>query len=1036
MKRIIQFSIQNKLAIWLLTILVVAGGMYAGTRMKMETLPNINAPVATITTSYPGATPEEISDKITQPIEKRVKSLPGVKTVRSTTALNMSSIQVEYDDFGQDMDQAVEDLRNAIDKISLPENIEKPEVAKVSLNDFPILALSVSGENQSLEKLSKSVKESLVQKLEDINGVYSVEISGQQVEEIHLKYKEDQLKKYGLTADNLTQLIQNSNLSSPVGTFVIDKKRRSVVVDGHASKLEDLKKLKIPATGAPAGGNTTTLTHSTKTPVVELQQLVDFQDVKESKSISHTDGKDSVSISIVKASDANTVEVVKAIQKEIKQFEEDHDGFDVATTFDQAKPIQDSVQTMLEKALLGALFAIIIIMAFLRDIRSTVIAVISIPLSLLMAFLVLNQMGITLNVMTLGAMTVAIGRVVDDSIVVIENIYRRFHLSRETRTGKELIIEATRQMFIPILSSTIVTIAVFLPLGLVSGAVGQIFYPFAITIVCALLASLLIAITVVPMMAHIFFRKRPKKTDDGKASVSRFANSYKRILNWSLDHKGITFSLAILLLIGSLFLVPVIGVSFLPADEEKNLMLTYNPVPGDTLDDVKKIADHAEDYFERNRDVETIDYTVGSNNPMNPTANNQILFVVKYEDDFKNFDEEKEKALRDLRAITTKGEWKFQSMGPHGDNNSLNLQVYGDDLKEIQPIVNKIKKLVEDKDEFDNVDTSISDAFDQYTLAVDHNKLSQYGLTVGQVAQRLSVSGEKPVLTTIEKDGKNLDVSLAGNQTDFKNIDELQKQKLTTPTGEEITLKDVTKVVTGKAPQTVTRLNNDLFAEITAKIKTKDIGKANADIKKEIDDLDLPSGVRVEFGGAQEQINESFSQLGVAMLAAIGIVYFILVVTFGGGLAPLAILFSLPFAVIGGLFALFVTGETISVSALIGALMLIGIVVTNAIVLIDRVIRQQNEGLSIREALLEAGVTRLRPILMTAIATVFALLPLAIGMENGGGLISKGLGVTVVGGLISSTLLTLLVVPIVYETFVNFRSRKKNKQAIQTTTES
>lgn len=1006
--------------------MVIFAGMYAGTKMKMEMLPNINAPVVTITTIYPGASPQEVADKVTEPIENSIRNASGVGTVLSTSAANISSIQIEYSDYRQDMDKAVEDLKAMVDKVSLPTNIEQPEIAKININAFPVIALSVSGENQSLEKLTKAVEEGLVPELKGIEGVYSVEIAGQQVEEVELSWKQTALKQYGLSPDTVIQTLEQANLSAPLGLYTIDKKQKSVLIDGKATTLDDLKKIKIPVVPNPSAPQMM----GSRSADLELQDVAELKVVRQSESISRTDGNDSIGIQVVKTNDANTVEVVNAIKAEADEFEENNHGYHVASTFDQGKPIEDSVNTMVEKALLGAIFAVIIILAFLRDIRSTIIAVVSIPLSLLMALLVLHQMDISLNIMTLGALTVAIGRVVDDSIVVIENIYRRLKLPTEKMRGKALIQSSTYEMFIPIFSSTIVTIAVFLPLGLVTGPVGELFMPFAVAVVCALLASLLVAVTLVPMMSHSFFGKQLAKmgteeaTQPVKEKKDRIAQFYKRVLTWSLNHKLITFGSAVLLLVASLFLIPVIGVSFLPSEEEKTLMVTYNPPAGDTVEDVEKLAERVDGYFSDKRDIEMVQYTVGGENPLNPTANNQALFNVKYREDTVDFTEKKNDVIRDMRAISSRGEWSLQDVSSMGGNNQLNLYIYGEDLKTIQPTVSEITKILNDHNDFKEIDNSLSESYDQFRLAVDHKKLSQYGLTVGQIAQYLSINGQQTPLTTVQEKAKELEVYVASNTSTYQDINALLDQKVTTPMGQEVALKEVVKVHNEKAPTTVNKRNDDLYAEVSAEIKTKDVSKATADIQKEIDDLELPNGVEVEFGGVSEDINESFSQLGLAMLAAIAIVYFILVLTFGGGKAPFAILFSLPFAVIGGLVGLLVSGETISVSAMIGALMLIGIVVTNAIVLIDRVINKEKEGLPTREALIEAAMTRVRPILMTALATVGALIPLAIGMENGG-LISKGLGVTVIGGLISSTLLTLVIVPIVYEVLMKKRNRKK-----------
>ncbi len=763
-----------------------------------------------------------------------------------------------------------------------------------------------------------------------------------------------------------------------------------------------------------------------KVPTVQLSDIADIKLIGKAESISRTNGQESIGLQVVKTADANTVDVVNAVKDQVKTFKKELDGVEIISTFDQGEPIEDSVSTMLNKALFGAVFAVIIILLFLRDIKSTVISVVSIPLSLLIAILLLKQMDITLNIMTLGAMTVAIGRVIDDSIVVVENIYRRMSLKGEVLKGKELIREATKEMFIPIMSSTIVTIAVFLPLGLVQGMIGELFLPFALTIVFALLASLLVAVTIVPMLAHTMFKKGVGKNKHTE-KPSRLANWYKGVLNWSLNHKIITSLLAIGMLVGSLFLVPLIGVSFLPSDEEKMVMATFKPDPGQTEEEVNKIAQDAEEYFQGRKGADTIQYSVGGENPMSPGSTNNAIFYVQYSDDTENFSEEKENVIKDLQASTDTGEWASQDFSASAGSNKIVVYVYGETLKEIEPVVKDVQSLMEEKKDFKKVDSSISESYDEYSFVADQEKLSQLGLTAGQIAMELGQTRQRPVLTTIEKDGEDVNVYVDVEKKSYESIEDLTKKTIKSPLGMEVPIKDVVEVKEGKTSDTVSRRDGKVFAQVSGELKTDDVSKASADIQKELKDFDLPSGVTVDMGGVTKDIQESFTQLGLAMLAAIAIVYLILVITFGGGLAPLAILFSLPFTVIGALVGLLIAGETISISSMIGALMLIGIVVTNAIVLVDRVINKEKAGLSTREALLEAGATRLRPILMTAIATIGALFPLALGLE-GSGLISKGLGVTVIGGLTSSTLLTLVVVPIVYEILMKIKGKVTRRQ--------
>jgi hydrophobic/amphiphilic exporter-1 (mainly G- bacteria), HAE1 family len=1040
MKKIIQFSLKNKFAVWLLTIIITIAGLYSGMNMKLETIPNINTPLVSVMTVYPGATPQQVADKVTEVIETRVENLDGVTAVSSSSFQNASSIQIEYD-FDKDMDKAQSEVKEALSNLELPEGVQTPKVSRLSFSAFPVISLSITNKKQSLDELTKTAEKDIIPELEGIEGVASVQISGQQLKEVDLKFDESKLKQYGLSEDTVKNIIKASNVTMPLGLYTFNDTEKSVVVDGNVTTIDDLKSLKVPvvptvsgqaSTGMPGGQSSPNMTvgqsQQTKLPAaiptVQLKDIASVEVTGKAESISRTNGQESIGVQVVSAQNANTVDVVNLVKAKLKTLEKQHDGLKVTPIFDQGKPIEESVSTMLNKAIFGAIFAMVIILLFLRNFRTTIISVISIPLSLLIAILLLKQMNITLNMMTLGAMTVAIGRVIDDSIVVIENIFRRMSLKNEKLSGKELIVEATREMFMPIMSSTIVTIAVFLPLGLVKGPVGEMFLPFALTIVFSLLASLLVAITVVPMMAHSLFSKGVsiKHVQDGERP-GKLASGYKRVLNWALNHKLITFGLAILALVGSLFLVPVIGVSFLPSDEQKMVVATYKPEPGQTLEDVTRIANNAEKYFENRKGVKTIQFSVGGENPMNPGESNSAMFYVEYKSDTKNFDSETEKVIKDLKKRTNKGEWASQNFSGMGSSNALSFNVYGDKMEDIEPVVNKIDSILKKNKSLRNAKTSISDTYEEYSLVANQDKLSQLGLTAAQIGMELAGNGGRQVLTTIQNDGKDMNVYVEAPKDKYRDIQDFTNKTIKSPLGMEVPIKDVIDIKKGHTSDTITRRDGRIYASASAEIKTKDVRKVSADVQKEVNKLKLPSNVDVKIGGVTEDINKSFTQLGLAILAAIAIVYLVLVITFGGGLAPLAILFSLPFTIIGGLLGLLISGETLSVSAMIGALMLIGIVVTNAIVLIDRVIHKENDGLPTREAILEAAGTRLRPILMTAIATIGALIPLAIGME-GSGLISKGLGVTVIGGLTSSTVLTLLIVPIVYETLMKLKRKR------------
>ncbi|MHA6532656.1 efflux RND transporter permease subunit [Paenibacillus sp. BAC0078] len=1062
MKSLINFSLRNKFAIWLLTIIIVFAGLYSGLTMKQETLPNISIPYLSITTIYPGAAPEGVVNDVSKPLEQKLRNVDGVKTLTSNSLENASSITIEFD-YGTNLDNATAAVREALNEVTLPDNVQKPQISRFSLSSLPVISLSLSDSSGNLEELTRIAENDIRPALEDVEGVASVQIAGQYVKEVTLKFDQAKLKQYGLTEDTIKGIVQASSLRVPLGLFEMEKSQKAVVVDGNVTTVDDLKNLSIPVvpsgagagaagakpgagaaanaagrapgagtTGAGAAGNPG-MAAGAGLPTVKLGDIADIQVVGKSESISRTNGQESIGIQIVKANDANTVDVVNGVKDKADELKKQFKSMNLTVLMDQGKPIEDSVNTMLSKAAFGALFAVLIILLFLRNIRSTIISIISIPLSLLIAILCLRQMDITLNMMTLGAMTVAIGRVVDDSIVVIENIYRRLTLSGEKLRGRELISAATREMFVPIMSSTIVTIAVFLPLAFVSGMVGELFLPFALTMVFALLASLVVAITLVPALAHTLFRNGLKKSKNSHSEKpGKMAAGYQKILNWSLSHKLITFGVAVLLLVGSLFLIKPIGVSFMPSQEEKNVMLTFSPKAGQTLKDVQNLGLKAEKYImdQKYMDKKYLDkmqYSIGGSSPFGMGGSNSGLFYITFKNDTPDFDTVKEKLIEGLTKEVPEGVWGDMSGMSGGGlgGNTLTVNIFGDSLEQLKPVADEIAGIVQaDTANFKDGKTSLAEAYDQYTIVADQAKLSSLGLTAGQIAMKLSPAGTRPVLTEVAMDGKNYKVYIETDKDKYSSIKEMQDATLTSPLGITVPIGEVAKIENGTSPDSITREDGKMKVDVTAEIIASDVNSASNNVKDKIDALKLPDGVTVTFGGVTEQINDTFGQLGIAMLAAIAIVYFVLVVTFGGGLAPFAILFSLPFTVIGALVALLVAGETLNVSALMGALMLIGIVVTNAIVLIDRVIHKEKEGMSTRQALLEAGATRLRPILMTALATIGALLPLVTGLENSAGIISKGLGVTVIGGLVSSTLLTLVVVPVVYEFLMKFRSKK------------
>jgi multidrug efflux pump subunit AcrB len=1023
-KGLVNFVLGNKLAVWLLTIIITVSGIYSGTKMNMETIPDISIPYLMVMDVYPGATPEQVMEDVSKPLEKAIENLKGVKSVYSNSNANMASLQVEYE-YGEDMDEANRALKSALESVKLPENAQEPIITAISMNMMPVMALSISSTTEDIVELTSTVEEIILPKVEKIAGVASATITGQHIEEVQLTYDEAKMAQFGLKEDTVKQMIQASDLAVSLGLYEFEEGEQAVAIDGKFMTADELKEMLIPVTPSAAQ----------PLPFVKLSDIAEIELVGKVQSISRTNGENAIAIQIVKGQEANTVDVVNSVKDLIKEQKEKIDGLVIDVSLDQGAPIEESVKTMVEKALFGGLIAVLIILLFLRDFKSTIISIVSIPVSIFMAFLLLNWMEITLNIMTLGAVTVAIGRVIDDSIVVVENIYRRLHLKEEKLSGRALVREATIEMFKPILSSTLVTVAVFAPLIFVGGMVGELFMPFALTMTFALGASLIVAITIVPALSHFLFKKKlySEKTESSHKEAGKLANWYKGILGWTLNHKVITSVIAVVLLAGSLALTPLIGFSFMGSEEEKVMYLTYTPKAGELKDETLANVEAVEEEMLKRDDIDIVQISVTeAGDPMAAMmggGGDGALMYLIFDPEMDNFPEVREEIEEYVFNIGQTGEWKSQNFAAMSmSTNKVSYTFYSEDLDKLNEAVKMVEGVLSKNDGLEDVSSSAEEAYVEYTFKVEQDELLQYGLTTGQIVMMLNPTKTLDVLTTIEKDGNELEVIVQQEQAaQPKSIDDILATQVPTALGTTMPLSELVTVEKGTTLNTLARSKGEYYATVSGTILDKDISKATAEVDKEIDKLDLPKGVTIGVAGVQADMTETFTQLGMAMLAAIAIVYFILVVTFREGVAPFAILFSLPFAVIGSFVGLLIAGETISVSVMMGLLMLIGIVVTNAIVLVDRIIHMERDGMTMREAVLEAGATRLRPILMTAIATIGALIPLAIG-SGGGGLISKGLGITVIGGLASSTLLTLIVVPIVYE--VLSKIFKKNRKDI------
>nr|WP_283809148.1 efflux RND transporter permease subunit [Tumebacillus amylolyticus] len=992
---------KNPVAIVILCLLIAVGAVFSATKFRQEQLPDVDLPSVTVQAIYPGASPNDVLNQVTVPLETVLRNVEGVKNVTSQSQNNFAMITLEFS-FKDNMEDKKKKVEDAITNVKLPTEVEHPKVSSFGTSNQAIIysAVQVKG-NTSQEELNDIVQNRILPQLKSVDGVADVKASGLTDTGVYIQLNTDKMKEKHLSFNMIQQVLQANNLSIPLGEATLNKTKEPVIITGKVDSVDNLKNVVL-------------------SPEPNKVVLGDVSDIKKGKDvniISRTNGAPSIGIDIYKASSANTVAVSEKVLESYKAFD-DEGKVQTLIEYDRSADVKESVFSMAREGGLGALFASILILLFLRNVRATIIAIVSIPLSIMISLITLKYFSnVTLNIMTLGGMAVATGRVVDDSIVVIENIVRRLQTEK---ISKDLLLSATREVGGAITASTVTTVAVFAPLGLLQGISGEFFAPFALTVASSLVASLIVALTVVPLLAWGLMRKRVPKEHEMESGMAR---TYKRVLNWSLNHKATVLILSVLLFVGTLPLTQLVGVTFMPETENKFLFATVEMPKGTSLSTVDELSRKIDEEFRNNPAVETTHVGVGQQNGQTVEPNYANWFLkLKSDTDTKQL-------MADMKAkIKVEEGSKFDMYDGNGGGASagLDITVTGGTAEDRKQATEDITAAVKKIEGTSNVNNNLQEGSKGVQLQVRTEDALKNGLTVIQASSML-----RPYLTESQigkvgdgKSASDLFLTLKGNS--LTTLGEIGKMTLDLPTGKQIQVKDIADVTQVQLPGKIQNKNGDEYSSVTGTITSADANAVNTAITDALAAMTLPSGVKYSMGGSTEDIQNMMSDMMLAMSVALGMVYIVMVISFGEGRAPFAILFSLPFALVGGLLGTIVIGEPISISSLIGFLMLIGIVVTNAIVLIDRVQHQIKNGLSIREALLESGGTRLRPILMTAIATIFALVPLAAGIGSGS-IISRGLGAVVIGGLVTSTLLTLIVVPVIFE-LLNFRKARAERR--------
>lgn len=1016
MSKLAVLSLRNRALIALITIVVAVFGGLALTNLKQELIPSLELPNLMVMTTYPGASPEVVENDVSTPIETAIQGVPGLESTTATSTTNASVVRASFA-YGTNLATAEQKIQQSLNRISsqLPDDIT-PQVLAVSIDDFPVIQVAVTGFDDA-ENAQSQLQSIVIPQLEDVDGVNAAQIIGGVGQRITITPDAAALAAAGQSTQAISAALEQNGTLFPGGDITENGQTLTVQTGAKLTSVAEIAALPLVGTGATVGDVATVA-----------------QEADPVASLSRVDGEDALSISVTKLPAANTVEVSKGVIAALDDLAAAFPGATFTVVFDQAPFIVQSIETLATEGLLGLAFAVLVILVFLLSIRATLVTAISIPTSVLITFIGLQAFGYSLNVLTLGALTIAIGRVVDDSIVVIENIKR--HYVGDADKGDAIRL-AVREVAMAITASTITTVAVFLPIVFVGDMVGELFRPFAVTVSIAMIASLLVALTIVPVLAYWFLKPgkplldesgRAIDPEDPDAPPTRLQRVYRPILGWTLKHSGVTVALAVMVLGATLAAAPLMKVNFLGDSGQNTMTVTQDLGPTASLETKSQAARTVEDALLGIDGIEHVQASIGSSGSALRDAFSGgagVTYSI-----LTSGDADQEKLRSDVQAavdgLSDVGTVTVAASAGFGSSD-IEVSVSASTATDLETATTAVVAEIQGRDGIGQVSDNLAAALPYLAVVVDRDAAAQRGLSEAAVGAIVSNTMRPQQLGSVEIDDASLTVYLAAPEPPT-TAQALRELAIPTPLG-VVALQDIATVEESNGPTSITTERGRRTATVTVPPASDDLAVATGSVNQALAAVDLPDGASAEVGGVASQQADSFSQLGLAMLAAILIVYVVMVATFKSLRQPLLLLISVPFAATGAILLQIVTGVPLGVASLIGVLMLIGIVVTNAIVLVDLVNQYREKGLSTVDAVKAGGEKRLRPILMTALATIFALTPMALGITGHGGFISQPLAIVVIGGLISSTVLTLVVLPTLYNLVEGAKERRRARRA-------
>ena len=1003
-----QLALRNRVVTLIIVALVAGASIWAMLGLKMELMPNIQFPYITVITVYPQAPPDKVVNNVTTPIENVIWSQwegSGLKHLTSTSSDSISIILAEFE-FDTNMDTVTSNIKEGISKLNLPPEIasfaqsnpemgENPRIFPINLSIMPLAVFSLSGDLPP-DQLKQVADTQIVPALQGVKGVLNIDTEGGDKEQVVIAPDPAKMNEYGISMSQIVALL------APKSTSLSQIENTPMVAD-HVV-LGDIAEVGQ----GPAPGTVVT----------------------------RTNGKPSVTITVMKNADANTVDVAHAVLDKAKETSANlGNGVKLETTFAQSDFIERSINDLRDRALIGAALAIVIVFLFLTAVRASLVTALSIPLSLLIGFLAMRAFGITINIVTISAMSIAVGRLIDDSIVMVEVIFRRLQRGEAFRKAA---ISGAKEIANPITSATLATVAIFIPLMFVGGHVGQMFMPFGLTVTFAMLASLLVALIVVPTLSNFLVSGKAKV----KVGESWYVKLYTPALKWALGHRAVTLIMAAVLFIGSLGLLPVIGTSFISGMGEEQLVVQIQMPPGTDIGVTSATAAQVEALLVGNKDIKNYYTKAGTSTSLIAAMSSAMggggggdntaqitIYLVPGAD----IDKEAEALRTGIKGIPG-NEFIAVSVtesDPAGMTASgLKISVLGEDQNAIATTTGQLLGQLQGVKGLANLEIDLTTTVQKLSEPkLDQSKVATLGLTPAQQEQLQEQLQQEFYLwsmgiilpnNVVDIGNESYPIFIKGIANSL-NVTEAESMRIGWP--QVGALGDVGNVTLLQMPTHISHTDTALSATITGMITDKNVGGVSRLVQEKINALPANPGVEVKMGGVVEEMTSAFSSMGIAIIAAIVIAFLIVAFMMRSLINPLIIMVSLPLASIGAVLALLISGHTVGVSAMMGVLMLVGIVLTNAIVLMALVEQLRKSGMSTNDALIQGAQTRLRPILMTALTTIFAMIPLALGLASGT-MLAGELAVVVIGGLFSSTLLTLLVIPVVYSLVDGLRHRK------------